>query len=305
MVPFSIAGIQTHVAALHSNVEALIRKIELTVLQYPWVQMVMVSELAAHGPLTQFAEAKNGPTETAFRETAAKHGIWLLPGSIYEIGDDGKIYNMAPVINPSGEVVARCRKIYPFLPYEKNVTGGSEFCVFDIPEVGRFGVSICYDIWFPETTRALTSMGAEVLLHPVLTGTVDRDVELAIARATAAQFQCYVFDINGLGAGGVGRSAVVDPSGVLLYQAGGSEEVIPIEINIEQVRRQRECGLRGLGQPLKSFRDGEMQYPIYQPGQKAESFLGSLGPLELPARGSMAGVGVPAPGSNKVTLPET
>lgn len=295
MVPFSIAGIQTHVAALHSNVEALVRKIDLTVLQYPWVQMVMISELASHGPLTEFGQAPGGATETIYREVAARHGIWLLPGSMYEKAEDGRIYNMAPVINPAGEVVARCRKIFPFRPYEKRVTGGSEFCVFDIPQVGRFGVSICYDIWFPETTRALTAMGAEVLLHPVLTGTVDRDVELAIARATAAQFQCYVFDINGLGAGGVGRSAVVDPSGVLLYQAGGGEEIIPIEINMEQVRRQRECGLRGLGQPLKSFRDSEIRFPIYEPGQKAESFLASLGPLELPERGSMAGTGVPAP----------
>ncbi len=297
MVPFSIAGIQTHVAALHSNVDALVRKIDLTVLQYPWVQMVMISELASHGPLTEFAQAPGGATETIYREVAARHGIWLLPGSMYEKTEDGRIYNMAPVINPAGEVVARCRKIFAFRPYEKRVTGGSEFCVFDIPQVGRFGVSICYDIWFPETTRALTSMGAEVLLHPVLTGTVDRDVELAIARSTAAQFQCYVFDINGLGSGGVGRSAVVDPSGVLLYQAGGGEEIIPIEINMEQVRRQRECGLRGLGQPLKSFRDNEIRFPIYEPGQKAASFLASLGPLELPARGSLAGTGVPAPTS--------
>ena len=73
------------------------------------------------------------------------------------------------------------------------------FCVFDVPDVGRFGLSICYDMWFPETTRQLTSQGVEVLLHPVLTGTTDRDAELAIARATAAQFQCYVIDVNGLG----------------------------------------------------------------------------------------------------------
>jgi deaminated glutathione amidase len=53
-----------------------------------------------------------------------------------------------------------------------------------VPQVGRFGLSICYDIWFPETTRQLTSAGVEVLLHPVLTGTTDRDAELAIARAT-------------------------------------------------------------------------------------------------------------------------
>lgn len=300
MVPFSIAGIQTHVAALHSNVDALLHKLELTVAQYPWVQMVVMSELASCGPLTQFAQAPGGAAESTWREAAAKHGIWLLPGSIYETAKDGKIYNTTPVINPSGEVVARCTKLFPFLPYEVNVAAGSEFCVFDIPGVGRFGVSICYDIWFPETTRTLTSMGVEVLLHPVLTGTVDREIELAIARATAAQFQCFVFDINGLGAGGVGRSAVVDPAGVVLYQAGGGEEIIPMEINLEQVRRQRECGLRGLGQPLKSFRDSELRLPIYEPGQKAASFLSTLGPLTLPEKGSRAGIDVPAPGTRPV-----
>lgn len=299
MVPFSIAGIQTHVPALHSNVDALLHKLELTVAHYPWVQMVVMSELASFGPLTQYAQPPDGPAENAYREAAAKHGVWLLPGSIYVTGADGKIYNTAPVINPHGEVVARCTKLFPFLPYEVNVTAGSELCIFDVPDVGRFGASICYDIWFPETTRALTSNGVEVLLHPVLTGTVDREIELSIARATAAQFQCFVFDINGRGAGGVGRSAVVDPSGVLLYQAGGGEEIIPMEINLEQVRRQRECGLRGLGQPLKSFRDSQLHLPIYEPGQKAASFLSTLGPLELPQKGSRAGIGVAAPGSAK------
>lgn len=297
MVPFSIAGIQTHVPALHSNVDALIHKLELTVAHYPWVQMVMMSELASFGPLTQFAQPPNGPAEDTYREAAARLGVWLLPGSIYVAGEDGKIYNTAPVINPQGEIVARCSKLFPFLPYEVNVTAGTEFCIFDVPDVGRFGASICYDIWFPETTRMLTSNGVEVLLHPVLTGTVDREIELAIARATAAQFQCFVFDINGRGAGGVGRSAVVDPSGVVLYQAGAGEEIIPMEINLEQVRRQRECGLRGLGQPLKSFRDSEVRLPIYEPGQKSTSFLSTLGPLELPKRGSRAGIAVPAPGA--------
>ena len=296
MVPFSIAGIQTHVAALHSNVDALLARLELTVAQYPWVQMVVMSELASCGPLTQFAQQPGGEIEKTYRAAAAKHGIWLIPGSIYETAADGKIYNTTPVINPAGEIVSRCTKLFPFMPYEVNVAAGSEFCIFDVPGVGRFGVSICYDIWFPETTRQLTSMGVEVLLHPVLTGTVDREIELAIARATAAQFQCFVFDINGRGAGGVGRSAVVDPSGVVLYQAGGGEEIIPMEINIEQVRRQRECGLRGLGQPLKSFRDSKVRLPIYEPGQKEASFLSTLGRLELPQRGSRAGVGVPAPG---------
>jgi deaminated glutathione amidase len=301
LIPFAIAGIQTHVGALHSNVEALLHKLELTVAHYPWVQMVVMSELASTGPLTRYAQSPQGPAELAYRAAAAKHEIWLLPGSLYEKGADGRIYNTMPVIDPQGEVVARCTKLFPFLPYEVNVSAGSEFCVFDIPEVGRFGASICYDIWIPETTRTLTAMGVEVLLHPVLTGTVDRGVELAIARATAAQFQCYVFDINGLGAGGVGRSAVFDPSGTVLYQAQSGEEIIPIEINLELVRRQRECGVRGLGQPLKSFRDTAVHFPVYQPGGPAREYLATLGPLQMPQRGSRAGIGVPAPGDSTST----
>jgi predicted amidohydrolase len=283
----------------------MLHKVALTVERYPWVQMVMLSELATCGPVPQNAQAVDGPAEAAYRQVARDYGIWLLPGSLYEAAPDGNIYNMAPVINPDGDVVARCRKLFPFLPYEAGVTAGDSFCVFDIPDIGRFGVSICYDIWIPETTRALTALGAEALLHPVLTGTVDRDIELAMARATAAQFQCYVFDINGLGAGGVGRSAVIDPAGMVMYQAGGNEEIIPVEIDLTQVRRQRECGLRGLGQPLKSFRDSTVRFPIYEPGQKERSYLAELGPLVLPERGSKAGVNSPAPVKPAESTPNT
>ena len=117
---------------------------------------------------------------------------------MFEDAGDVRICNTAVVIDPDGEIVAKYRKMFPFRPYETDeVSAGTEVCLFDVPGVGRFGLSICYDIWFPETTRQLTSQGVEVLLHPVLTGTADRDAELAIARATAAQFQCYVFDVNG------------------------------------------------------------------------------------------------------------
>ncbi len=290
MVPFAIAGIQMHVAALHSNVEAMLHHIDICMARFPWVQMVLFSELAPLGPLPQTAQALPSPAEALFQESAARHGIWLIPGSLFEIGDDGETYNMAPVINPQGEIVKRYRKMFPFRPYEAGVAAGQEFCVFDVPQVGRFGLSICYDIWFPETTRTLTSMGVEVLLHPVLTQTIDRDIELAIARATAAQFQCFVFDVNGLGAGGIGRSCVLDPAGAVLYQAAGQEEIIPLEIDLEQVRRQRETGIRGLGQVLKSFRDNKVPFDVYRDAPEADKFLGSLGPLELPQRGSRAGL---------------
>ncbi len=278
-----------HVSAVNENVSAMRRRLDLLMGRFPWVQMVMFSELAPFGPLTQHAQPLPNPTEEAFQEMAARHGVWLLPGSMFErVGK--QIYNTASVIDPQGRVVGRYRKMFPFRPYEEGVAAGEEFLVFDVPGAGRFGVSICYDIWFPETTRTLTAMGAEVVLHPVLTGTIDRDIEIGIAQASAAMFQTHVFDINGLGAGGNGRSCVVDPSGTLLYQAAGEEQLIPIEIDLAQVRRQREVGIHGLGQPLKSFRDRAVDFTVYQRGAFAAEYLQSLGPLSLSGRGSRAGL---------------
>ncbi|MEC7258822.1 MAG: carbon-nitrogen hydrolase family protein [Pseudomonadota bacterium] len=295
MTPFAIAGIQMHVGALHSNVEAMRHRIEILMARFPWTQMVLFSELAPYGPLDQFAQPFPNDAIAQFQEDARRFGLWIIPGSMFEKTEDGRIFNTSVVINPQGEIVAKYSKMFPFKPYEQGIASGTEFCVFDVPDVGRFGLSICYDIWFPETTRQLTSQGVEVLLHPVLTGTTDRDAEIAIARATAAQFQCYVFDVNGLGAGGVGRSLVVDPSATVLHQSAGQEDMFPIEIDLAMVRRQRETGMKGLGQVLKSFRDRAADFPVYDRTSGTDAYLHTLGPLETPTQGSRAGVSVADP----------
>jgi predicted amidohydrolase len=174
--------------------------------------------------------------------------------------------------------------MFPFTPIEEGVTPGDEFCVFDVPDVGKFAVLNCYDLWFPETARAVTAMGAEVILHPVMTHTIDRDVDLNVAKASAAMFQCYLFDINGLDAGGNGQSCVLDPSGRIMHQCGATEELVPVEIDLDQVRRQRVRGMRTLGQPLKSFRDSRVRFRIYERRPADLSYLSSLGPLEKPRR---------------------
>ena len=153
--------------------------------------------------------------------------------------------------------------------------------MFDVPGKGRFGVSICYDMWFPETTRTLAWMGAEVILHPVMTNTIDRDVELAMARASAATNQCYFFDINVAGRLGYGRSMVSGPGGEVMHQAGAEREIIPVEVDFDYVRRVRERGWHGLGQVLKSFRDGGHAFPQYA-GDAASAALSRLGPLVKP-----------------------
>ncbi|MEW2911267.1 carbon-nitrogen hydrolase family protein [Leisingera sp. JC11] len=305
MTPFAIAGVQMHVGALHSNVEAMRHRIEILMARFPWTQMVLFSELAPYGPLDRFAQPFPNDAIQQFQEDARRFGIWLIPGSMFEKTEDGRILNTSVVINPQGEIVAKYSKMFPFRPYEAGISAGTEFCVFDVPGVGRFGLSICYDIWFPETTRQLTSQGVEVLLHPVLTGTTDRDAEIAIARATAAQFQCYVFDVNGLGAGGVGRSLVVDPSATVLHQSAGQEDMFPIEIDLDQVRRQRETGLKGLGQVLKSFRDREAEFTVYDRNSGADAYLKTLGPLETPGQGSPRGLQTADPRSSLENLEQT
>lgn len=281
MAHFSIAGLQMYLGH-GSNLDAMRQRVDLTMHLYPWVQMVMFSELACYGPLLQHAQPLPGAAEDAFRDIAAHHRIWLVNGSMYE-RREGAIYNTTSVINPEGEVVGRYRKMFPFLPLEQGVAAGTEFLAFDIDGVGRFGVLNCYDLWFPETARQLTSSGVEVILHPVMTHTIDRDVDLTIAQATSAMFQCYVFDINGLGAGGNGQSAVFDPAGRALHRADATEQVIPIEIDLAQVRRSRRNGLRGLGQVVKSFRDGPRDFPVYGPSFD-RSYLDSLGPIAQPRR---------------------
>jgi predicted amidohydrolase len=281
MNKFAIAGIQMK-AINGDNLDAMTKQILNVVHRFPWVQLIMFGELSVFGTSLRSAQPIPGPAVNHFCSLAKKHNIWLMPGSMYEM-DGEKIYNTAPVINPEGDVVARHRKLYPFKPYESGVNSGDQHTVFEIPGVGRFGVSICYDMWFPETVRALAYLGAEVILHPTLTNTIDRDLELSIARASAITNQCYFADINSCGDLGNGKSLIIGPEGDIIHQSGGVEEPIPVILDLDRVGYTRETGVLGLGQPLKSFRDGEIAYPQYKLGASS-STLDGLGDLLKPER---------------------
>jgi len=279
MSRFSIAGLQLEVHP-KDNVDEICSELLSLKRRFPWVDMALIPELASYGAGVKHAQPRGGRAEQAFQTAAKEADLWFVPGSIYET-DGAKVFNTSPVITPEGDIIARHRKIYPFLPYEKGVACGNQITVFDVPDVGRFGLSICYDMWFPETTRAMACAGAEVILHPSLTNTVDRDAELAIARASAATNQCYFFDMNCAAPVGFGRSIVAGPGGEVLHQAGDAKEFIPIEVDFEWVRRIREEGWNKIGQQLKSFRDTDIDYPLYR-DRKAAPFLNSLGALKVP-----------------------
>ena len=281
MSKFGIAGLQLE-AVNGDNVDAMEEAIDAVMKRFSWVDMVLLGELNAYGGDRSFVQTMPGAFEERFREVAKRNDVWLIPGSILErCGSD--TYNTAPVINPDGEVVARYRKQFPWLPYETGLTPGSDFVVFDVPDVGRFGVSICYDMWIQETLRTLTWMGAEVILHPSLTSTIDREAECCMVRASAAMYQCYFIDVNVAGPLGVGQSIVAGPGGEVIHEAGRGREIFPLMLDLDYVRDVRANGWHGLGQPLKSFRDTELQFPPYTEGY-ASGWLEALGPLTVPGR---------------------
>lgn len=277
MSKIGIAGLQLE-AVNGDNVESMETEIDAVTARFPWVDMVVLAELNAYGTSPRNAQPMPGQFEARFAHIAKRNDIWLLPGSVME-ERNGKVFNTCPVINPDGDVIARARKQFPFLPYEKGVTPGAEFVAFDVPGVGRFGVSICYDMWFQETLRTLTWLGAEVILHPSLTSTIDRGAEHCMIRASGAMHQCYFFDVNVAGPLGVGQSLVAGPGGELIHAAGRGREIIPLRLDLDYVRDVRENGWQGLGQPLKSFRDSQVKFPQYTEGYRSQA-LEALGPLE-------------------------
>ncbi len=277
----SVAGLQLELGA-EDNLSVVEEEIDRVKKRFPWIQMVVLPELCTYGVNTKMAVQLPGEVENCFREAAKKNAIWLIPGTIYE-RRKGDVFNTAPVINPDGEVIARYSKQYPFYPYEKNVTGSDNFVVFEVPGVGKVGLIICYDIWFPEIIRQLAWMGAEAIIAPTLTNTIDRDVELAISRANAATNQLYFFGLNSGGRLGYGKSIVIGPDGTVIHQASAGRDIITVEMDFKHVRRVRERGLHGLGQTLKSFRDAGITYPVYQKGAGAGAFA-DLGTLEVPGR---------------------
>jgi formamidase len=253
---------------------------------FPDVELVVVPELmlAAEAPLLQargdwmhqVAEAIPGPTTERVARLAKETGLWLVPGSIYERGDDGNVYNSAIAVSPLGEIAATYRKVFPWQPYERT-TPGNEFVVFDIPGVGRIGLAICYDGSFPETARQLAWLGAEVIIQPTLTTTRDREMELVCARANAWSNQLYVVNVNASDPAGVGASCIVDPEGTVRQQATTGEEVLIDCLDLDAVSRARTHGTFGLNRPWDQIaRHGtDVRLPMYGGGMKTPPWQGA------------------------------
>lgn len=206
-----------------------------------------------------------GPLTAALGDIARERSLWLVAGSVYERGANGDIHNTALVISPTGELAASYRKVFTWEPHERCVPGGG-FVTFDIPDVGRVGLAICYDASFPETFRQLAWMGAEVVLHLSLTTTSDRAAEIVLARANAIFNQLHVVSLNAAAPSGLGRSLIVDAEGLVRLQAGENEELLTDVLDLDAVGRVRSHGTAAVSRLWEQIerRTPELDLPMYR-----------------------------------------
>lgn len=276
--PLPILAVQT--APVRWDVEATWRKFDAEVralrAAYPRTRVLVFPELylPAIGGMNEpppagyssreVAERIPGPLTERLGALARDVDAWLIPGSVYEHGDDDRIYNSALAIAPDGSLRARYRKVFPWRPWEASAAG-TEFTVFDVDGVGRLGLMICYDGWFPEVSRQLAWLGAEVLVQVTATSTSDREQEIVLARANAIANQVYVVNVNMGGRPGPGRSVIVDPEGHVLQMAGDGEEQLSEVLDLDTVTRVREYGSVGLNRLWEQL-DAEglgLRLPMY------------------------------------------
>ena len=181
------------------------------------------------------AETVPGPTTERLASVARERAMWILGGSVIET-DGEHLYNTSTLFDRTGELVARYRKIHLFdvelpgqPPFRESATfAPGDQLVTHETDVARVGLSICYDLRFPELYRGLMVLGAEVLLVPAqFQHDTGKDHWEVLLRARAIENQCFVvapaqwgtFGPSERGRRSFGHSLVVDPWGRILVDA--------------------------------------------------------------------------------------
>lgn len=200
-----------------------------------------------------------GPVLNAMRRTAATHSIHLLLGGMpTPCATEGKVHNTALLLAPDGQILANYNKIHLF---DVDVPGGTRFRESDHVESGRdvvtaqvgparLGLSICYDLRFPELYRRLVAQGATVLCVPsAFTLQTGKDHWLPLLRARAIENQAYVLAPGQFGPHGdrrvsYGKSCIVNPWGAVLAQAADQVGLAVADLDLDyqaQIRQDLPC----------------------------------------------------------------
>jgi predicted amidohydrolase len=203
------------------------------------------------------AEAVDGPSNRALADAAARRGVWLLAGSVYQPAPGGLVSNVSALFDPSGVLRAAYRKIHLFdavtatARYEESeeVEAGEELVTADVDTVDgapvRLGLSICYDLRFPALYSSLALRGAQVLCVPsaftAYTGAAHWETLL---RARAIENGCFVLAPDQVGEHLPGRdcfghSMIVDPWGTVLARVEDGTGVCVADLDLGRLDEVR------------------------------------------------------------------
>jgi predicted amidohydrolase len=222
---------------------------ELVVLPEKWTVLGTREHMEAG------AQPLDGPAVTWARAVAKELGIELLAGSMYErVAGRDKGANTSVHVSPDGEIAAVYRKIHLFdvevdgAVYAESSTeqAGDDIVLAELANGTRLGMTVCYDLRFPELYRILALRGAELVTVPsAFTLPTTRDHWEVLVRARAIENQCFVIAPNQIGShpGNLrsgGRSLIVDPWGLVLACAPDTETAIVAELDFSVLRDVRQ-----------------------------------------------------------------
>lgn len=240
-----IAGIQMDISL--GNKDMNIQRAEVFIREAGKCDIIYLPELFSTGyaldDIRDLAEPVPGPT-TDFMGRMARETGSVIGGTLAEAEAD-QIYNTQVVIDGSGNLVAKYRKVHLFGPLHEtdHFSPGDELVTVRTQDA-TLGLMTCYDIRFPEQARRLTLDGADILMCPseFPKPRLAHWRHLLIARAI--ENQVFVVGVNRTGSDDqaeyCGHSMIIDPWGEVLSEAGEGEEVITADIDLQKIEEVRK-----------------------------------------------------------------
>jgi predicted amidohydrolase len=213
-----------------------------------------VSYMGTEAEKKRLAEPVDGPTFARLGAKAKERGVWLVAGSMPEVSTTGRPYNTSVLFDPEGRRAAVYRKIHLFdvalgagatHMESEHVEPGSA-CTLAETSVGKIGMSICYDLRFPDFYRTYRRAGADILTVPAaFTVPTGRDHWEVLLRARAIENQCFVLAAGQFGQNTptratYGRSMIIDPWGTVLAVCPDRPSVAVAELDLSHVETFRQ-----------------------------------------------------------------
>jgi len=237
------ANPQSNIARLRGLIaQAVAGQADILVLPEMWNTSYALSQLA------DLADREGQPAASAIAQLAAKYRVNIVAGSVSDCRQ-GSFFNTAYVFDRQGRQVACYNKAHLFglMKEDQYLTPGQERVTFELEGISC-GIIICYDLRFPELSRALALDGAELLFVPAQWPKPRLHPWRTLLQARALENQLFVAAVNRVGTEGqasfFGHSMVVSPLGEIISEGSEEEEILYADIDLEeiiQVRARMNC----------------------------------------------------------------